>query len=177
MLLIVAGRTAPNRAVVFGGEHDDLDDRGRRDVALIPGRRPELSRLPGRSVLRVGPEPSVRQSAELVTALPAGRPGSGVPAGLAVDPRLATLDIGSWRGLTPEQIPAHDLGAWFADPAATPHGGESVSGFVERIVAHVSTLDPSVTLVVAKAVAQALLCPRPEEYFATEVKPASLHRL
>lgn len=157
-LLIVAGRTAPNRAVVFGGEHHHLDARGRADVAALA---PHLTSPPGRSV-RVGPEASVRQSAAVL-----GLTG-------AVDPALASLDLGSWRGLTPEQIPGADLARWFTDPAVVPHGGESVAGFVARIRA---TVTGDGVLVVAKPVAQALLCAAADQFFATELRPASLHRL
>ena len=161
-LLIVAGRTAPNRAVVFGGEHDDLDARGRAGVAGLATHLAPPS--PGRSV-RIGPETSVRRTAEVL----------GLTGG--VDPALASLDVGSWRGLTPEQIPGDDLARWFTDPAAAPHGGEPVAGFVARIRAAVSQVPADAGLVVAKTVAQALLCDGPDRFFAAELRPASLHRL
>ncbi|MFT3663127.1 MAG: histidine phosphatase family protein [Gordonia sp. (in: high G+C Gram-positive bacteria)] len=159
MLLIVAGRTAPNRSVRFGGEHDVLDARGIASIEALHIEPP-----PGRSVVRVGPERSVRQSAELL--------GHGSD----VDPALATLDVGSWRGRTPEQIPGPDLGAWFTDPDAVPHGGESVRAFVTRIRAAVTAMHDDTLLVVAKPVVQALLCEAPESFFRTEVRPGVLLR-
>lgn len=183
MLVIVAGRTAPNRAVCFGGEHRDLDARGRRDVralaaevsgALAPGplvSGPLVSgeAAPGETVpaVRSGPEDSVWQSAELLVA---------APAAITTDPGLASLDVGSWRGRTPEEIPGAELGAWFADPAVRPHGGESIAGFVARIRHHAATLPDDAVLVVAKPVAQALLCTGVDDFFRTRVLPASLHR-
>lgn len=161
-LIVVAGRTAPNRTVVFGGEHDDLDARGRAWVAALAPQVPC-----GRPV-RIGPEASVRQSAAAL-----GLIGD-------VEPALATLDVGSWRGRSPEHIPDADLAAWFGDPAAAPHGGETVAAFVARIGAcraRWTVDDRPAVLVVAKPVAQALLCDDARRFFATELRPASLHRL
>ncbi|MEZ5212688.1 phosphoglycerate mutase family protein [Gordonia sp. PP30] len=157
MLVVVAGRTAPNRSVRFGGEHDPLDARGIASVEAL------IVAPPGRSATRAGPEASVRQSAGLL-----GR-------SYDVDPGLATLDVGSWRGRPPEEIPPGELGAWFADPDAVPHGGESVRAFVERIRDHVAGLEPETVLVVAAPVAQALLCGGPDVFFAADVRPASTH--
>lgn len=201
MLLIVAGRTAPNRAVRFGGEHDALDDRGRRAVAALAAEAASSGALPSGSLPSgwcSGPEVSVRQSAELLLAhwsggrrpsasSSPGRPsvpersgwagtGDGAPLAFVSDPGLASLDVGSWRGRAPEEIPGAELGAWFADPAARPHGGESVAGFVGRIRRHVETLPGDAVLIVAKPVAQALLCTGAAGFFAADVRPASIHR-
>ncbi len=159
-MLIVAGRTAPNRAVVFGGEHSDLDVRGRRDIEQLK----DGLELPGRCAVRIGPEASVRQTAQLLGL-------SGAP-----DPGLATLDIGRWRGLTPEQIPPADLGQWFGDPDAVPHGGESIACHLARVRTYVAALAENSVLVAAKPVVQALLCAEAGAYFATDVRPASVHR-
>lgn len=164
MLVIVAGRTAPNLAAVFGGEHGDLDARGRDDIwGLRADLIPALS--PGRPALRVGPESSVRQSAGLL----------GLHC--IADPALASLDIGRWQGRSPEQVPGAELGEWFGDPAARPHGGESVAAFVPRIRGHVAGLPGDAVLVVAKPVAQALLCDDADSFFRTDIRPASMHRM
>lgn len=160
LLLIVAGRTAPNRAVVFGGEHGELDARGRRDVEQLKNQLD----LPGRCAARIGPEASVRHTARLLGL--SGR----------VDPRLATLDLGSWRGRAPEQIAADELRPWFTDPATAPHGGETVAAFVARIRAYVAGLPADSVLVLAKPVVQGLLCAEASGFFATDIRPASVHR-
>ena len=52
-----------------------------------------------------------------------------------VDPALRDCDYGSWAGRTLEAVLAGDpaaLAAWMADPAAAPHGGESVCQLIER---------------------------------------------
>ncbi|MFZ2511021.1 MAG: histidine phosphatase family protein, partial [Gordonia sp. (in: high G+C Gram-positive bacteria)] len=120
--------------------------------------------LPGRCAVRIGPEVSVRHTARLL-----GLSGQ-------VDPGLATLDLGSWCGQAPEQISADELGPWFADPAAAPHGGETVAAFVARIGVHVTGLPADSVLVLAKPVVQGLLCIDASDFFATDIRPASVHR-
>ncbi len=163
MFLIVAGRTAPNRAVCFGGEHRPLDARGIADVAALRTAVPSEE-----AGVRAGPEASVRQTAGVLGP------------SFDVDPALATLDVGAWRGLRPDEIRGPDLGLWFADPDATPHGGESIRAFVSRIRRHVDAIGADgrvsgdVGLVVAKPVAQALLCDGPDRFFRADVRPGSM---
>lgn len=68
-----------------------------------------------------GPEKRVRQTAELL----------GLSA--AVEPQLADLDFGGWRGDVLSGIPPADLAVWLTDPAQAPHGGESVVDLVTRV--------------------------------------------
>ncbi|MFM9377806.1 histidine phosphatase family protein [Gordonia sp. VNK21] len=156
-LLIVAGRTAPNRAVRFGGEHDGLDERGRADVTAL------ADVVTG--ALIAGPETSVRESAALL-----GWSGEPVQT-------LASLDVGRWRGRRPEDLTPAQLQPFFTDPHAVPHGGESVHAFVERIRAAAGDLTAETVLVVASPVAQALLCSSASSYFSTPVRPAGVYRL
>ncbi|NOQ57771.1 histidine phosphatase family protein [Mycolicibacterium fortuitum] len=68
-----------------------------------------------------GPEKRVRQTAELL----------GLSA--AVEPRLADLDFGSWRGTVLSGVRPADLAVWLTDPTRAPHGGESVVNLVQRV--------------------------------------------
>lgn len=62
-------------------------------------------------------------------------------AGLAfpeavVEPALAEIDYGAWRGRTLDEAAAADssgLQAWTSDPAAAPHGGETIVALVARV--------------------------------------------
>lgn len=159
MQIITAGRTGPNRSVRFGGD-PVLDQRGRRDVL-------GLSASLTRPVDICGPEAATRATAEIL----------GARSDLIVDDTLRTLDVGAWSGLSPEEIDPVDLGGWFADPEARPHGGESVADFVARVHAWHSTRAGSGDrcVVVAMPVAQALLCSDATGYFAHEVRPATLY--
>lgn len=159
MHLVVAARTAPNRAVRFGGEHDDLDSRGRRDAAALASRLPRAGRV------IAGPERSVTQTARLACGL------------FGVDPRLASLDVGHWRSTAPESVDPAQLGAWFGDPLWSGHGGESVGAFVGRIRGVLAALAAGgpATLVVAGPVAQAVLCEDAASFFAADVCPGGLY--
>lgn len=158
MQIITAGRTGPNRSVRFGGD-PVLDERGRRDVLRLAA----ASTPP---VHCCGPEIATRETAELLGASDA-----------LVDDALRTLDVGAWAGRTPEEIDPVELGAWFADPGARPHGGESLVDFVGRV--HLWRDGRSGLadrwVVVAMPVAQALLCPGVERFFAHEVRPATVY--
>ncbi|MFI6460516.1 histidine phosphatase family protein [Streptomyces sp. NPDC050528] len=51
------------------------------------------------------------------------------------EPELAGLDMGSWRGLTLDDVMTREpdgFTAWMTDPDAAPHGGESVRALCER---------------------------------------------
>ncbi|WP_336792666.1 histidine phosphatase family protein [Gordonia malaquae] len=151
LTVIVAGRTAPNRAVRFGGETDPLDERGRRDIE-------SLDIVVPRGV-RVGPETSVRETARIL--------GINVEP----DPSLATVDIARWLGVEPQDVPADELEAWFTDPDARPHGGETITEFVDRVVSATEGFDGLV--VVASPVAQALAAVSPGAYFEVSIRPGS----
>jgi broad specificity phosphatase PhoE len=100
----------------------------------------------------------------------------------AVDaPELAALDAGRWRGETLAEVGAREpraLAAWLADPAAAPHGGESVRAVCERVtdwLAAVAAL-PGRTVAVAEpeivraAVVRALGAPE-TAFWRTDVPP------
>jgi broad specificity phosphatase PhoE len=57
----------------------------------------------------------------------------GLEAG--VETALQDCDYGRWRGLkvgdVAEREP-HEFAAWLGDPAAAPHGGESLAALIER---------------------------------------------
>ncbi|MGY5011649.1 histidine phosphatase family protein [Streptomyces sp. 900105755] len=54
----------------------------------------------------------------------------------SVEPELAGLDAGRWRGRTLEEVGTAEPDAllqWLTDPAAAPHGGESVRELCARV--------------------------------------------
>ena len=92
-----------------------------------------------------GPESSVRETAALVADE------------VRVDDALRTIDLGSWVGRRPEEVPPVELHAWFTDPDAAPHGGESVVAFLGRVRTRLGDPPPAPdgVVVVAKPVVQA----------------------
>lgn len=136
-----------------------LDERGRRDIAALRTSGGVLFSGP----VRCGPESATIETVRLL---------SGDPD---VDEALRTLDVGRWDGLMPQDVPVDQLATWFADPASAPHGGESVEAFVARVVQWRTVGAPVV--VVAKPVAQALLCDDVGAFFRTEVRPATCYEV
>lgn len=53
-----------------------------------------------------------------------------------VEPRIAECDFGAWGGRALASVHEEDpeaVGAWMADAAAAPHGGESLRAFAARV--------------------------------------------
>jgi broad specificity phosphatase PhoE len=117
LLLVRHASTDATRAAAFPLD-EPLDERGRADAAwLAPA-------LPSACEIVVSPALRCRQTAEA--------------AGLRgwVDPAVAECDFGRWAGATLRQLDADDpdgVRAWMLDPAAAPHGGESLYEFASRI--------------------------------------------
>ena len=68
-----------------------------------------------------GPEKRARQTAELL----------GLHA--RVDPRLADLDHGRWRGDVLGGLEPAELAIWLTDVTTAPHGGETIVELVNRV--------------------------------------------
>lgn len=120
-----------------------------------------------------GPERRTRETAELL----------GLRA--TSEPRLADLDCGQWRGEELQNIPQAGLRDWLTDPAAAPHGGESIVELIERVAGWMNQLHDVVRTVavthpavVRAAVLVALDAP-PKSFWRIDVAPVShtvLHR-
>ncbi|MGW1359341.1 histidine phosphatase family protein [Streptomyces chartreusis] len=97
---------------------------------------------------------------------------------------LRDCDMGRWQGLTLGEAMAREPGAvdaWLADPRATPHGGESLLGFIGRVGGWLDTrpvddgdrivavAEPSV---IRAALVYALKAP-PSTYWNIDVRPLS----
>ncbi|MER8182143.1 histidine phosphatase family protein [Kitasatospora sp. NPDC094015] len=100
------------------------------------------------------------------------------------DPALADLDTGAWRGRTLDEVAAEDpaaLGLWLADPAAAPHGGESVLDLVARVGDWLTERQGRVLAVVEPAVVRAAvvhaLALPPHLFWRLDVAPLTLTRL
>lgn len=115
-----------------------------------------------------GPEKRARQTAELL----------GLSA--VVEPQLADLDFGSWRGAVLGGVPPADLAVWLTDPVRAPHGGESVVDLVDRVHRWLDGLVPvrgrlvAVThpAVIRAAVLVALDAP-PKSFWRIDIAPLS----
>jgi broad specificity phosphatase PhoE len=149
------------------------------DEALEPSAVAALQALRGR----------VRPYARVLTA-PA-RAARETAAALGFDAEvelaLSDCDYGRWRGLASKDVAEREpeaFAAWVADPAAAPHGGESVTALIERTHAWLTqslaregaTLAVTHASVVRAAIVNALGA-GPSSFARIDVAPLSLARL
>jgi broad specificity phosphatase PhoE len=110
---------APGPALRQARIDDDgpLDEDGKRQARVtLPGLPPTTRHL-------TGPSRRCQQTAAELGLSP------------TIEPALRELDLGSWRGRTLDELAdsqPDSLAAWTTDPAAAPHGGESVNQLCHR---------------------------------------------
>ncbi len=75
-----------------------------------------------------GPEQRCLQTAELC----------GLDPG--IEPRLADLDCGRWRGELLSSVRPADVAVWLDDLSSAPHGGESVVDLMNRVSSWLDSL-------------------------------------
>jgi broad specificity phosphatase PhoE len=115
-----------------------------------------------------GPEKRARQTAELLGLQP------------RIEPDLADLDCGRWRGDFLGRVDPAELALWLTDAAAAPHGGETVVALIGRVRGWLESLTSTrgrliaVThpAVVRAAVLVALDAP-PKSFWRVDVAPVS----
>lgn len=101
-----------------------------------------------------------------------------------VDAALRDLDYAAWRGERMDDVPQEKLAVWLTEPAAAPHGGESIVALIERVrqwlngitESPVSTLAVTHPAVVRAAVLVTLDSP-PESFWRIDVAPLGITRL
>jgi broad specificity phosphatase PhoE len=114
------------------------------------------------------PERRARQTAQLL----------GLQA--TTEPQLADLDCGSWRGQPLDTVGSTDLALWLTDPAAAPHGGESIVNLIDRVSDWLESLTDNTLrtvvvthpAVIRAAILIALNAP-PTSFWRIDVAPAS----
>jgi broad specificity phosphatase PhoE len=117
VVLLCHGSTSAVRTAAFAGD-EPLEPAARAQVAALAGALPRVD------LLRRAPSTRCRQTAEVL----------GLDA--APDDRLAGCDFGAWAGRTLDEVVATDpdgVTAWLTDPAARPHGGESLATLLRRV--------------------------------------------
>lgn len=168
LILVSHAPTAATRAARFPDD-ESLDDHGYDQAQAAVGALHRLDEV------RSGPERRCQETA------------AGLCLGPRIDPALADLDIGSWRGRALSEIEHAEpaaLRAWLTDPAAAPHGGESVRDLLDRVgdwldgwcttSGRIAVITHS--SVIRAAVLHALHAP-PESFWRIDVSPLSHTRL
>lgn len=115
-----------------------------------------------------GPEKRARQTADLL----------GLQA--RIEPRLADLDCGRWRGDVLGGVRPAELAVWLTDPTRAPHGGESVVDLVNRVRSWMDSLTTTRSRLVAvthpsvirAAILIALDAP-PKSFWRIDIAPVS----
>ena len=101
-----------------------------------------------------------------------------------VDSALRDVDYAAWRGLAMTSRQPGELTQWLTDPAAAPHGGESITQLIERTRTWLDGLTPDTTsalavthpAVVRAAIVVTLDAP-PESFWRIDIPPLSITRL
>jgi broad specificity phosphatase PhoE len=117
LILVCHASTDAVRKAAFPVD-EPLDDSGKQRASALAGH------LPDADLSWTSPELRTRQTAAALqlTAIE--------------QPALRDCDYGVWRGRTFDDVLAHEPDAasvWLRDPAATPHGGESILGLMRRV--------------------------------------------
>jgi broad specificity phosphatase PhoE len=119
LTLVSHGQTAAGRAGRFPADEPVGVEELRRAAAALATTA--TTRLRADSQALCDTTARTRQTAQALGL-------SAVP-----DPGLADLDVAAWTGRRLDEIAETDLRAWVTDPAAAPHGGESVLDLLNRV--------------------------------------------
>jgi broad specificity phosphatase PhoE len=120
LTLVCHAPTAALARAAFPAD-EPLTERGARDAAGA------AAAFGGVGAARCGPEIACVQTAQALGLDP------------LVDPALRDCDYGRWRGHRLEEIEPAAVTAWLTDPAAVPHGGESILELLARLRAWLAT--------------------------------------
>src|ERR1700691_2145509 len=148
---------------------EPLDSIGKREAAALAGSVPHADQI------RSSPELRARQTAQVL----------GLNA--AVEPALRDCDYGRWSGQSFDDVSAREpdaVATWLRDPAAAPHGGESLLAFMQRVatwlggelIQHRQSIVITHAAVIRAATVHAIEA-TPQSFWRIDVAPLSCTRL
>ena len=163
LTLLTHSPTAATAAAAFPAD-EPLDDRGRAWTRDGAGRAPSVDRTV------CAPERACRDTCDVL----------GLTA--SVDEALRGWDLGSWAGRTLDEVAAREpdaVAAWLSDPAAVPHGGESLSALLDRVRAWLAAAPAGRTLAVCgpavvRAALVVVLDAPPSAFWRVDLAPLTL---
>ncbi|MGW1493141.1 histidine phosphatase family protein [Streptomyces sp. NPDC002402] len=178
VMLVSPATSAALREARFDGDGDGdggggpLDEAGARRARAAAGVVARVDRFLS------GPS---RRCRETAAALGAAAPPADVLG------ELGDWDMGRWRGRRLDEVGASEpeaVSAWLTDPAAAPHGGESLLALCERVGGWLRSLPDDAGRVLAvvepavarAAVVHALSLPA-EAFWRLDVAPLTLTEL
>jgi broad specificity phosphatase PhoE len=168
LTLICHGSTDAVRAAAFPKD-EPLDPHGKIAATQLAGSLPAVDRC------WASPELRTRQTADAL--------------GLSADiqPTLRECDYGRWSGITLAEVVAYEPDAadsWLRDPAAAPHGGESILELMRRVadwLADESARDQRSIVITHPTIVRAaivLVMEAPaQSFWRVDVRPMSVTRL
>jgi len=168
LILICHGSTDAVRKSAFPAD-EPLDDHGRREGAALAGR------LPRAELCWVSPELRTRQTAETLRL-------EAKPL-----PLLRDCDYGRWSGRSFDDVRAREpqaVATWLTDPAAAPHGGESITRLIGRVAQwlagellhHRQSIVVTHAAIIRAAIVHAIEA-RPQSFWRIDIAPLSCTRL
>ena len=168
LTLICHASTDAVRKAAFSAD-EPIDRRDEADAAEL------AKRLPRADQCWTSPELRTRQTGQLLKL------------DALVLPQLRDCDYGAWKGRTFEEVLARDLKgveAWLRDPAAVPHGGESLSTLMQRVAHWLDSekaADRRSILVTHASIVRAAIVhaieATPKSFWRIDVAPLSVTRL
>ncbi len=168
LILICHASTAALRRSAFPAD-EPLDDRGRARAAALAAELPRVDQT------WTSPELRARQTA------------AALQLNADTLPMLHDCDYGGWSGRTLEELAAQDPGAvatWLNDPAAAPHGGESIVSLMQRVAAwlagesalHRQSIIVTHAAIIRAAIVHAIVA-APKSFWRIDIAPLSVTRL
>jgi broad specificity phosphatase PhoE len=168
VILICHASTVAVRNAAFPAD-EPIDDKGRARAA-------QLARyLPGADRWATSPELRTRQTAD------------ALQLNAEVQPQLRDCDYGRWSGSTFDDVCAREpeaAAAWLSDPAAVPHGGESIVCVMQRVAGwlaaeqtqHRRSIIVTHATIIRSAIVRTIAAP-PQSFWRIDIAPLSITRL
>jgi broad specificity phosphatase PhoE len=168
LILICHGSTDAVRSASFPAD-EPLDELGANRAAALADTLPESDRC------WTSPELRTRQTAQALRL------------NANVQPALHDCDYGRWAGRRFDEVEASEpdaIASWLRDPAAAPHGGESITSLIRRIgewladeqVRRRRTIVVTHPSVVRAAIVHAIEA-GPQSFWRIDIAPLSVTRL
>ena len=168
LILISHGSTDAVRSASFPTD-EPLDEPGAVRAAALAGTLPKADRC------WTSPELRTRQTAQALRL------------NANVEPALRDCNYGRWAGCRFDEVQASEpdaISSWLRDPAAAPHGGESISNLIWRVrewLAAEQARDQRAIVVTHPAVIRAAIVhaieAAPQSFWRIDVAPLSIARL
>jgi broad specificity phosphatase PhoE len=168
LILVCHGSTDAVRTASFPAD-EPLDDRGAARAAALADTLPKADRW------LTSPELRTRQTAQALRL------------SADVETMLRDCDYGRWSGRTFDDVQTREpdaMSAWLRDPAATPHGGESIAAVIGRVGEWLASGQAhhqrSIVVTHAAIIRAAIICAidaPPQSFWRIDIAPLSITRL